>query len=95
MALTHDEAWAKYRAYDEQDYRHVRRLAGDHLSQQMREELGPDHGHGIGSSDVNHHAVAMLMEDERVFDRDLRILRRMDEMTPEQLEGMRRLLEVK
>lgn len=94
MSLTYDEAWAKYRSYSEADYRHVRRLASDHLSQQMRDELGPDHGHGISSSDTNHHAVSMLLEDENCFEADLRILRRMDAMTPEQLADMRTLLGV-
>ena len=37
----------------------LRWFASHHLSEQMRDWLGDDHGHGIGSSDVSIHLSSL------------------------------------
>ena len=61
---TDEQSWAIMRSVDDVIFPHLRRYASNHLSDQMREWLGEDHGHGISSSDVNHHLASLI----RAFD---------------------------
>lgn len=56
------------------DFYEVRRFASDHLSQQMRDHYGPDHGHGISSSDTNHHLVSLVEYDTEVLAEEIQRL---------------------
>lgn len=47
----------------------LRRIASDHLSRELADMYGPDHGMGISSSDTSHHMSSMARyEPEALFD---------------------------
>lgn len=56
------------------DFYEVRRFAGQHLSDYMRDHYGRDHGMGISSSDTNHHLVSMVEYDTEVLTEEIQRL---------------------
>lgn len=60
--LTHEDGIAKAQAWCDETgvpWHELRWIAAADLSREMAEWLGPDHGHGIGSSDVSIHLAEM------------------------------------
>lgn len=48
----------------------MRAIAADHLSQQWADQFGPDHGEGMGTSDVSCHLSSLARYDaDYLFDR--------------------------
>ena len=41
-------------------YVELRQIASEHLSEELRDILGDDHGQGISSSDVSCHLIEMI-----------------------------------
>lgn len=52
-------------------YVELRQIASEHLSEELRDRLGDDHGQGISSSDVSCHLVEMVRFGEVSVDTGL------------------------